>query len=257
MVFTNLSLRQQIRANDVEISALQGILNSTTAVLTSSIESPNQEYYLNDLFSRVVTNKTKLETFVNQLDGAVGDGNSGVVSLMEQVAQNKADGQAEVIARGDAVTTLTSTLTTASSLQSSDNAARVSAIALINSTNTHQYIVDGEGSEPIFSSGSSPYDDGFGLPVLKAGLLQQIHYLAKAPDASLSSGHVMTLDIDVWNSTGVKVTSVSVPFTNKMMVHTFATAVVLPAQSNIVVKYNSSSGAWHEDTRFRLALQVL
>jgi peptidoglycan hydrolase CwlO-like protein len=98
-----------------EIDALNSKLNSTISILTSSIESTDQEYDLDELLERVVTNKVKLETFVNELDGAVGDGNSGVVSLMEQVAQNKADGAAEVSARGTAVSNLASTVSTNSS----------------------------------------------------------------------------------------------------------------------------------------------
>jgi hypothetical protein len=308
MVFSNTSLRSQIRANDVDIAALQtsatnlgddkqdnvvigtdltmgdllaanlnyddtgsqsyknvkteldalnSKLNSTASILTSSIESTDQEYNLDELLERVVTSKVKLETFVNELNGAVGDADNGVVSLMEQVAQNAADGAAEVSARGTAITTLTSTVTGVSSLQISDNAARETAIALINSTNTHQYLVEAEGTEPSFSCGSSPMDDNFGIPVLKAGLLQQIHYLAKTPDASLTSGHTMTIDVEVYNSAGTKISTSSIAFVDKMMVYTFGTAVTLPAQSNIVLKYKSKIGTYHDDTRFRLALQVL
>jgi hypothetical protein len=261
MLAANLSYddtgSQSYKNVKTEIDSLNSKLNSTTSILTSSIESADQEYNLDTLLERVVTNKVKLETFVNELDGAVGDGNSGVVSLMEQVAQNKADGAAEVVARGTAVTNLTSTVTANASLQISDNAARETAIALINSTNTHQYIVDGEGTEPAFTTGSSPMDDNFGIPVLKAGSLQQIHYLAKTPDASLTSGHTMTIDVEVWNAAGSKISTSSIPFVDKMMVHTFGTAVTLPEQSNIVLKYKSKVGTYHDDSRFRLALQVL
>ena len=262
LLATNLSYddtgSQSYKNVKTEIDSLNSKLNSTTSILTSSIESANQEYNLDDLLSRVVTNKVKLETFVNELNGAVGDGNSGVVSLMEQVSQNKADGVAEVSARGTAVTNLTSTVSSNSSLQISDNTARETAIALINSTNTHQYLVEGEGTEPSFSVGGSvPMDDAFGIPVLKAGLLQQIHFLAKTPDNSLTAGHTMTIDVEVWNSAGTKISTSSIPFVNKFMVHTFGTAVTLPAQSNIVLKYKSKINTYHDDSRFRLALQVL
>jgi hypothetical protein len=257
MSFANTSLRQHIRSNEADITAIQNILNSTSSILTSSLESPDQQYNLDELLTKAVSNKVKLETFVHELDGAIGDGNTGVVSLMQQVSQNIVDGAAEVTARGAAVSSLTSTVSGVSSLQISDNAARVSAIELINSTNTVQYLIEGEGSEPSFCCGLSYFDDNFGIPVLKAGLLQQIHYLAKSPDSSLTAGHTMTLDIEVWNAVGTKISTETVAFVNKTMVHTFGSAISLPAYSNIVVKYNSSSGVYIEDTRYRLALQVL
>ena len=262
LLATNLSYddtgSQSYKNVKTELDNLNSKLNSTTSILTSSIESANQEYNLDDLLARVVTNKVKLETFVNELDGAVGDGNSGVVDLMEQVAQNKADNAAEVSARGTAVTTLTTTVSSNLSLQISDNSARKAAIALINSTNTHQYLVEGEGTEPAFSVGGSvSMDDNFGFPVMKAGLLQQIHFLAKTPDNSLTAGHTMTIDVEVWNSTRTKISTYYIPFVNKFMVYTFSSAVTLPAQSNIVLKYKSKTGTYDVDSRFRLALQVL
>ena len=77
------------------------------------------------------------------------------------------------------------------------NLAREAVIDLINSTNTHQYLVEAEGTEPAFTCRSSPMDDNFGILVLKAGLLQQIHYLAKKADNSLTAGHKMTHRVKV------------------------------------------------------------
>lgn len=176
---------------------------------------------------------------------------------MEQVAQNKADVAAEIVNRENAVSALTTTVTNNASLQASDNTARADAIALINSTNTHYYIVDGEASQPVFTCGSVPMQDNFGVPVIKAGELQQIHYLAVTPDASLTGAHTMTLDIEVWNLAGTKVSTNAVTFTNNVTVHTFATAVTLPASCNIVVQYKSNVNSYHADSRFRLSLQCL
>ena len=53
-----------------EIDALNDKLNSTTSILTSSIESADQEYNLDTLLEHVITNKVKLETFVDELNGA-------------------------------------------------------------------------------------------------------------------------------------------------------------------------------------------
>jgi hypothetical protein len=258
---TNLSYddtgSQSYKNVKTEIDALNSKLDSTTSILTSSIESADQEYNLDTLLERVITNKVKLETFVDELNGAVGDSNNGVVSLMEQVAANKADVAAEIVNRGNAVTALTTTVTNNASLQVSDKTARVDAIALINSTNTHQYIVDGEGAQPVFTCGSVPMQDNFGVPVIKAGELQQIHYLAVTPDGSLTGAHTMSLDIEVWNLAGTKVSTNTVVFTNNVTVHTFGTAVTLPTSCNIVVKYNTNVSTYHADSRFRLALKVL
>ena len=240
-----------------QIDALNSKLSSTTSILTSSLESPDQQYNLDTLLERVITNKIKLETFVDELNGAVGDSNSGVVSLMEQVAQNKANIAAEIVNRGSAFDTLTATVTANASLQASDNSDRAADIALINSTNTHQYIISGEGGVPVFGD-LIPYESpNFGLPILKAGNMQSIHYLAKTPDNSLSGSHTMTLTFEVWSSAGVLVSSNDVTFTNNFQKHTFSSSVALPAESNMVIKYKSSVGTWHTDSRFRLALQCL
>lgn len=240
-----------------EIDSLNSKLSSTTSILTSSLESADQQYNLDTLLERVITNKIKLETFVDELNSAVGDSNSGVVSLMEQVAANKANIAAEIVNRGSAFDTLTATVASNASLQSSDNSARVAAIALINSTNTHQYVIDGEGSQPMFSSGMSPMEDNFGIPVIKAGALQQIHFLSKAPDNSITGAHTMTLDVEVWSLVGAKLSTNSVTFSGNASVHTFSSSVALPAHSNIVVKYKSNTQTYHTDSRFRLALQIL
>jgi hypothetical protein len=240
-----------------EIDSLNSKLSSTTSILTSSLESPDQAYNLDTLLERVITNKIKLETFVDELNGAVGDSNNGVVSLMEQVAANKANIAAEIVNRGSAFDTLSSTVTSNASLQASDNSDRAADIALINSTNTHQYIVDGEGSQPMFSCGMSPMEDNFGVPVIKAGALQQLHFLSKSPDNSITASHTMTVDVEVWSLAGVKLSTNSVTFSGNAMVHTFASSVALPAHSNIVVKYKSNTLTWHTDSRFRLSLMVL
>jgi len=240
-----------------EIDALNSKLSSTTSILTSSLESPDQAYNLDTLLERILTNKIKLETFVNELNGAVGDNNTGVVSLMEQVAQNKANIAAEIVNRGSAVDTLTATVTANASLEASNNTARVADIALINSTNTHQYIISGEGGVPVFGD-LVPYESpNFGLPILKQGYMQSIHYLAKTPDNSLSSSHTMTLTFEIWDSAGVHVSSRDVTFTNKFQKHVFNTGILLPESSNMVIKYKSSAGTWHTDSRFRLAIGVL
>jgi hypothetical protein len=246
-----------------KIDALKSKLDSTTSILTSSIETADQEYDLEELLTRVLVNKTKfvnktkLEAFVNSLNDAVGDADNTTVSTLEQIYQNIADISAEVTNRTTAITNLTSVVTTNASLQISDNAAREAAIALINSTNTHQYIVEGEGTEPGFTCGLSYMDANFGIPVLKAGLLQQIHYLAKSPDSSLTSGHSMTIDVEVYNSSRTKISTTSIAFVDKFMVHTFSTAITLPTKSNIVLKYKSKIGTYHDETHFRLALQIL
>jgi hypothetical protein len=240
-----------------EIDALNSKLSSTTSILTSSLESPDQAYNLDTLLERVITNKIKLETFVDELNGAVGDSNNGVVSLMEHVAANKANIAAEIVNRGSAFDTLSATVTSNASLQASDNSDRAADIALINSTNTHQYIISGEGGVPVFGD-LIPYESpNFGLPILKAGNMQSIHYLAKTPDNSLSGSHTMTLTFEVWSSAGVLVSSNDVTFTNNFQKHTFSSSVALPAESNMVIKYKSSVGTWHTDSRFRLALQCL
>lgn len=210
-----------------KIDALKSKLDSTTSILTSSIETADQEYDLEELLTRVLVNKTKLEAFVNSLNDAVGDADNTTVSTLEQISQNVADISAEVTNRTTAITNLTSVVTTNVSLQISDNAAREAAIALINSTNTHQYIVEGEGTEPGFTCGLSYMDANFGIPVLKAGLLQQIHYLEKSPDSSLTSGHSMTIDVEVYNSSGTKISTTSIAFVDKFMVHTFSTLLRL------------------------------
>lgn len=241
-----------------EIDSLNSKLNSTTSILTSSLESPDQEYNLDTLLERVITNKIKLETFVDELNGAVGDSNSGVVSLMEQVAANKADVAAEITNRTNAVSSLSDTVTANATQQASDNSARVSDIATINANNTVQYICSGEGASPVFSDGGSiPFDSNFGMPIIKSGSLQAIHYLAKTPDNSLTGGHTMTLTFEVWSSAGVLLTSNDVTFTNNMQKTTLGSAISCPDECNIVVKYKSSVGSWHADTRFRLALMVL
>lgn len=240
-----------------EIDSLTAKLNSTTSILTSSLESPDQEYNLDTLLERVITNKIKLETFVDELNGAVGDSNSGVVSLMEQVAANKASIAAEITNRGNAVSSLSDTVTANYNTQQSDNTARADAIALINSTNTHQYIVSAEGGTPVFSDGVVPYEANFGLCVIKSGSLQAIHYLAKTPDNSLTAGHSMTLTFEVWSNAGVLLTSNDVAFTNNFQKTTLGSAINLPDECNIVVKYKSSVGTYHADSRFRLALMVL
>lgn len=240
-----------------EIDSINSKLNSTTSILTSSLESPDQKYNLDTLLERILTHKIKLETFVDELNGAVGDSNTGVVSLMEQVAANKANVAAEIVNRQNALDALNVTVSANASLQASDNSARVADIALINSTNTHQYIVDGEGAQPLFSSGFAPMEDNFGVPVIKAGALQQLHFLSKSPDNSISPSHTITLDVEVWSLAGVKLSTNSVTFSGNAMVHTFSSSVALPAHSNVVVKYKSSTLTWHSDTRYRLALQVL
>jgi hypothetical protein len=240
-----------------EIDALNSKLSSTTSILTSSLESSDQQYNLDTLLERILTNKIKLETFVDQLNGSLSDDNSSVTSLMEQVASNKANIAAEIVSRGSAIDTLSATVASNASLQSSDNSASVAAIALINSTNSHQYIISGEGGVPVFGD-LVPYESpNFGLPILKAGNMQSIHYLAKTPDNSLSGSHTMTLTFEVWSSAGVLVSSNDVTFTNNFQKHTFSSSVALPAESNMVIKYKSSVGTWHTDSRYRLALQCL
>ena len=86
-----------------KMEQLEGKLLSTESILTSSLESAGQEYKLDELLQRVVVNKVKLETFVDELNGAVGDGNNGVVSLMEQVAANKGDLASESLARATGI----------------------------------------------------------------------------------------------------------------------------------------------------------
>ena len=97
-----------------EIDALNSKLSST-----SSLESADQQYNLDTLLERILTNKIKLETFVDELNGAVGDSNSGVISLLEQVAANKANSAAEIVNRGSAFDTLTATVTSNASLEAS------------------------------------------------------------------------------------------------------------------------------------------
>jgi hypothetical protein len=240
-----------------EIDSLNSKLSSTTSILTSSLESPDQAYNLDTLLERILTNKIKLETFVDQLNGSLSDDNSSVTSLMEQVAANKANIAAEIVNRGSAFDTLTATVTANASLQASDNSDRAADIALINSTNTHQYIVDGEGSQPLFSCGMSPMEDNFGVPVIKAGALQQLHFLSKSTDNSITASHTMTVDVEVWSLAGVKLSTNSVTFSGNAMVHTFASSVALPAHSNIVVKYKRNTLTWHTDSRFRLSAMVL
>jgi hypothetical protein len=112
---TQLQYRTGADANnafvDVEtaITGLQEKLNSTVAVFTDSASST--DYTLNQLFDTVVSNKGKFATFVDKLNGAVGDVDSGVVSLMEQVSANKGD----IAANASAISTLQSDMTTAQS----------------------------------------------------------------------------------------------------------------------------------------------
>ena len=108
---TQLAYRTGADANaawvDVEtaFTGLENKLNSSVAVFTDSLTST--DYTLNQLFDTVVANKSKFTTFVDKLNGAVGDADSGVVSLMEQVAANKGD----IAANASAITTLQMDLT--------------------------------------------------------------------------------------------------------------------------------------------------
>lgn len=132
MAFSNLSNKQRASANTVLITDLDNRFvqekDSTTArfagvnaKLESSAAILSQggvDYTLDALLSTVVENKSKLTTFTNSLNGAVGDANTGVISLLEQVAQNKAD-----------VVTANARVAAAESLQASNHAAQAAAIA--------------------------------------------------------------------------------------------------------------------------------
>lgn len=402
-----------------QIDALNAKLSSTASILTSSIESADQEYDLNTLLERVITNKVKLETFVQQLDGAVGDTNVGVVSLMEQVSQNVADLVAETTARISAInneataranadTTLNARVLAVETLQASDNtsivnalttetasriagdallqsaldtqvstydarvvsvdsslssltssvtaeaATRASADALLNtrvgnletqqgldvntvtsnlsaevtartdadaviqsaldahiatydarvtavdtslanidlsgavadantytdtqvgivttsiateqassqtkyntiaSTRHEYHIVEGEGDEPVFTCGNLPMMDDFGLPMVKASQLDKVGFIAITPDASITNGHTMTLQFDVWSSAGTLLSSTPISFVGRRSIMS-VTTIALPVGCNVVVKYTGKTGVYHVDSRFRLSLQV-
>ena len=117
-------------------------------------------------------------------------------------------------------------------------------------------MISGEGSEPVFSCDAIPFDDNFGLPIIDVCFLKRIHYLAKSPHTPLTDSHIMILDVDVWNLEGEKISTNSVVFTNNVTVHTFSDPIVLPAHSNVVVKYRTKIGTFDEYSRFRLALHV-
>ena len=70
-----------------KVQSLEDKLDGTATVLSEG----GVDYTMQDLLSTVVANKAKFTSFTDAVNGAVGDENTGVVSLMEQVSQNKAD----------------------------------------------------------------------------------------------------------------------------------------------------------------------
>ena len=70
-----------------EVDKLTSKLDGATTILTSS----GTDYTLSQLLQTAVDNKAKLSTFTDALNGALGDEDSNVISLMEQVSQNKLD----------------------------------------------------------------------------------------------------------------------------------------------------------------------
>jgi len=89
-----------------KIDGIESKLNSAVSILTAD----GIDYTLDQLLNNVVSNKEKLSSFTDALNGAVGDTNTGVVSLMEQVSQNKADIAAESSARTAAESAVTTAL---------------------------------------------------------------------------------------------------------------------------------------------------
>ena len=96
---------------------IEDIQNKLNCLINIVVD--DKTYDLPDLLDQVRVNKSKLETFVDQLNDAVGDDDSGVVNLMEQVSQSIADLSvvegnlaSEVSNRDAAITNLSNSLNT-------------------------------------------------------------------------------------------------------------------------------------------------
>ena len=330
--FSNPSNRQKISSNQGLISGIDSrvaiteseIVNLNTSLVgveaklngTASILSEGGvDYSLDSLLTHVVENKSKLSVFTSTLNGAVGDADAGVITLMEQVAQNKAD-----------VSGVTSRIASEEALQASNHAsqaqaisdestARVSAIAgakastdaqfatnfgrlgsldasmasLTTSVSTVEanskaytdsailasttpfamdvaakmhaiadsrldyFVVEGEGSEPLFSFGSVPMEDDFGLPIPKQALLQTVDYICLSPDGSITGSHVMNLDIQLFGANGIMIATSPLSFSGRKQ-HIVGLPIPMDAGGNVVVKYNSKTGMYPEGSRFRVVL---
>ena len=114
-----------------DIEEIQNKLNGIAEIVVD-----DNTYDLPDLLDQVRVNKSKFDTFKDQLNDAVGDDDSGVINLMEQVSQNKADISvvvsnlaAEVTNRGAENSTLSSSLTATINAVSSTVAANATSNA--------------------------------------------------------------------------------------------------------------------------------
>ena len=136
------------------------------------------------------------------------------------------------------------------------NTANDTKFGVVKSSHHEHVFVEGEGDEPIFFCSCVPMEDDFGIPFIKASQLEQISFIAKTPDSSLTNSNNITLSFDVFSSAGVLLTSNPLVFVGRKFVHTLGTAISLPADCNVVVKYVSKTGTYHVDSRFRLSLQV-
>jgi hypothetical protein len=133
--FSNPSNRQKISSNQGLISSVDSRVTITESKIVdlntslvgveaklngsaSILSEGGVDYSLDSLLTHVVENKAKLSVFTSTLNGAVGDADAGVITLMEQVAQNKAD-----------VSGATSRIASEEALQASNHLLHTQAIA--------------------------------------------------------------------------------------------------------------------------------
>jgi hypothetical protein len=111
------------------------------------------------------------------------------------------------------------------------------------------YVMEGEGTAPIFSCSAIPFTDQFGIPMVEDAIIRKLVYVCST--GSPLTTESMTLTLEVW--TGSTLTSTNdYTFTANSDANSMSVPVSL--FDSVVVKYASSFGTYPTDARFRVAL---